>query len=343
MAVLSLVSLLISTQAIAQGLILNEYNAVRSGAWTTASSTVVNSGLYIALPFREDDFFATLPGLPDGRIQKNGGNWWEFVVLEDHLDIRGWELRWANTSVSANRADGITDLWYGDPTIEQGIVTIGNNSVWAHLRSGTIITLIVTTSIDVDVDIDGSGNRNFTRSPLPTTADVSLDLSTDISFSPAAGDWHINVSSEDELDSASPLVTTAHNRTDQGPGFFAAGQRDFQLTILDESDNVVFGPIGEAIAGYASLTDMTGKGFLDGHQVSKLEVDPSSAAANAYFQDGGLSTFGLPNRWSGGNIQDVRALRTAASVPSVGPSGLVGIVAIITAIGFWHATRSNTP
>lgn len=332
-----LFSLLRASAATGQDLILNEYNAVRSSRWVTASTGATNPGQYISTPFREDAGFAEFPGLPDGRIEGNGGNWWEFVVIQDHLDIRDWEIRWANTHASADQADGINDPWYGDPDVEQGIVTFSNESTWSDLRSGTILTLSTSSSIAVDTDLDGAGNRNFTDPPLPGAADVTMDLSTDTSFDPTSRDWHIHVSSVEEVGSGSPLVTTVHNRVDQGAGFFAAGRRDFQLTILDDSDTVVFGPIGEAISGFASMSDGTGKGFLDGDQVAKLEADPSTSASNAFFQDGGSSTFGLPNIWSGGSEQNFHQLRTSTFVPSLSLLGqLLLAVAVITSARRLH-------
>ena len=79
---------LLAAQAIAdQGdLILNEWNAVSADSYLAGGSYKVDTT-------KEDPHWATIPGLPDGRIEGNGGNWIELVVIQDHLDIRGWQLR----------------------------------------------------------------------------------------------------------------------------------------------------------------------------------------------------------------------------------------------------------
>ena len=51
-------------------LILNEYNAVSPGNYLDNS----NSDTYW------------------GRVLGNGGDWFELVVTQDHVDVRGWEL-----------------------------------------------------------------------------------------------------------------------------------------------------------------------------------------------------------------------------------------------------------
>ena len=111
------------------GLILNEWNAV-------SSSNVLPSG-----------------DLRFGSITGNGGDWFELVVTEDHLDIRGWELE--------IRDDGLVE----------DTLTFSNDDLWADLRAGTIIT-VAETAI--------------------TGADATL-WEEDPSYSPAAGDWWIHV------------------------------------------------------------------------------------------------------------------------------------------------------
>ncbi|MEI6273027.1 MAG: hypothetical protein WCQ03_06100, partial [Phycisphaerae bacterium] len=115
-------SISFASQVFAGGLIMNEYNAVGSTKYLT---TVVGD------PFKGVDTYL-------GRILGNGGNWVELVVTQDHLDIRGWKLRWAET---LNTATNGTDLWYGNGGVEQGIVTFSNNIAWSNLRAGTILTV----------------------------------------------------------------------------------------------------------------------------------------------------------------------------------------------------------
>ena len=52
-------------------LILNEYNAV-------ADNKVLDNN--------SDTYW--------GQVEGNGGDWFELVVIEPGLDLRGWELQW---------------------------------------------------------------------------------------------------------------------------------------------------------------------------------------------------------------------------------------------------------
>jgi hypothetical protein len=54
-------------------IVLNEYNAV-------TSSNQLDGGT------GADSFF--------GKIEGNGGNWFELLVIDDHLDMRQWRLDW---------------------------------------------------------------------------------------------------------------------------------------------------------------------------------------------------------------------------------------------------------
>ena len=58
-----------------------------------------------------------------GRVPGNGGDWFEMVVIKDHLDMRGWQL---DTYVSAKL----------DKTL-----TLTADPLWSDLRAGTIITV----------------------------------------------------------------------------------------------------------------------------------------------------------------------------------------------------------
>jgi len=81
--------------------ILNEYNGVASGNF---------------LKDEKSDVFW-------GRIEGNGGDWFELVVTVDHLDMRGWDLVWSDDG-----GPGQT-------------LTLSGDSIWSDLRAGTIITV----------------------------------------------------------------------------------------------------------------------------------------------------------------------------------------------------------
>ena len=62
-----------------------------------------------------------------GRVQGNGGDWFELVVMQDHLDMRGWQLVVSDDTGGAGQTSQT--------------LTLTNNSIWSDVRSGTIITV----------------------------------------------------------------------------------------------------------------------------------------------------------------------------------------------------------
>ncbi len=100
-------------------IILNEYNAV-------SGSLFLNGGDSSA-----DDDGGRASDIYFGRIVGNGGDWFELVVITDHLDMRNWTLY-------LDYGGG------GDKTLE-----LTNHSIWSDLRSGTIITVSENLQNDV--------------------------------------------------------------------------------------------------------------------------------------------------------------------------------------------------
>ena len=128
----------------AASLILNEWNAVSATNFLGGASST-----------NSDTFF--------GRIAGNGGDWVELVVIDDHLDVRGWQLDWFNT----------------DSPVESGLVTFSSSSVWSNLRSGTIITIrrddAGFAAMPSDTSFNPSGGDWWIH---VNVADVSLVTST---------------------------------------------------------------------------------------------------------------------------------------------------------------------
>ena len=94
--------LLCSNFSLANAIILNEYNAV------APTEQLLNDGY--------DTYF--------GDIDGNGGNWVEFVITEDFLDLRG-------ATLDIKRSDGIHLF----------TATFPKNTQLAYLRKGTILTV----------------------------------------------------------------------------------------------------------------------------------------------------------------------------------------------------------
>jgi len=118
---LLLVAVLLSmTQGVrAADIILNEYNAVDSNDFLGGGDAAMDEAGGRA----GDTYFGRVPG--------NGGDWFEMVVIKDHLDIRGWQL----------------DI-YENGALDETL-TLTGHSIWSDLRAGTIITVAEEVPSDV--------------------------------------------------------------------------------------------------------------------------------------------------------------------------------------------------
>lgn len=99
--------------------ILNEFNAVSASNFLNGGNAHVDDDGGRAF----DSYF--------GRLQGNGGDWFELVVITDHLDMRNFKL-----DIYENDALDVT-------------LDLTSHQIWSDLRSGTIITV----SEDVPSDI----------------------------------------------------------------------------------------------------------------------------------------------------------------------------------------------
>ncbi len=156
--------LLLSSAAGAAPIIVNEYNAVSAANFL--SGTAADTTL--------------------GRIQGNGGDWVELVVVQDHLDLRGGSL-----SIDEGNA----------PLRTTTVLSFSQDSLWSDLRSGTIITVAEDIVNDPTYDplggdwwinvqaIDGGATQFITASNFSTSNDNTqitvLDSLNQIWFGPA--------------------------------------------------------------------------------------------------------------------------------------------------------------
>jgi len=114
-----LVLILLTANAWGADIILNEFNAVGAAGFLGGGDASADEKGGRA----SDTYF--------GRVMGNGGDWFELVVIKDHLDIRNWQL----------------DI-YEDGILDETL-TLTSHSIWRDLRAGTIITV----SEDVPSDI----------------------------------------------------------------------------------------------------------------------------------------------------------------------------------------------
>ncbi len=114
--------------------ILNEYNAVSGGAYLGGGNAFYDLGSG-GSGRASDTYF--------GRIAGNGNDWFELVVITDHLDMSNWML----------------DIYNGGEPydVESPNVTLvlTDHIIWSDLRKGTIITVSETLPSDISYDPEG--------------------------------------------------------------------------------------------------------------------------------------------------------------------------------------------
>jgi hypothetical protein len=106
----------------AADVILNEYNAVDGSSYLGGGDSAADAKGARA----SDSYF--------GRVEGNGGDWFELVVIKDHLDMRRWKL----------------DIY--DNKILDETLDLTNHQIWSDLRSGTIITVSEDVPSDISYD-----------------------------------------------------------------------------------------------------------------------------------------------------------------------------------------------
>jgi hypothetical protein len=249
---------------------LNEANTVSGGKYLDPTNS----------PVRKDSTF--------GRVQGNGQNWLEFLVVQgddkgngnfsNTLDLRGWRIDWL-----FNKSDG-TSSGHGE-------LKFTNDPVWAALPRGTILTISewqdVWYSKTADASdtggglprvggIDGLGNNPGAAynsavdyklgAQLPGAPTDPGIFKTDTSWNPAAngggdnGDWHMQVWAGDGFNPSTKSSrffqfsgsVTSNGVTSQigteAGGLFVTNNDDWQVTIHD-ADPVANMGAGNVIEG----------------------------------------------------------------------------------------------
>ncbi len=266
-----------------KSLIWTVFFCLYTTALVPAADVILNEYNGVSAANRLDDGAGRDAAL--GLIVGNGGNWFELLVVDDHVDMRGWNLVWHEDEQTA-----------GGETAE-GTLTLSQNDLWSDLRSGTLVTFIET------VNAGGEG----------------LNTGTDISYDPLNDDWWINVSTQEEAaKGAAALVTTVTN--DGNPGDFSTGKNDWTLTIADPLQTIVFGPVGEGLNWAGGGINGSEGGSLEGPQTDDgtpvtLEMWNAVAPNSPFYDDTGSTSFGLPNQdydpatQTFSPLQDLSALR----------------------------------
>ena len=254
----------LSTPAGPVAMAVNEFNAVSAGKFLGGGGAgdVANGS---------DATF--------GRVDNNGGDWFELVVIEDDLDIRGWTF----------------EVW----NIDNGIITtnasltLTDDAIFDGLLAGSLLT-------------------------------ISEDIDDDISYNPPQGDWHINVRSNNEL--AGSYVTAASQSN------FGINNSDTQIAIFDAAGTPVQLRTGEGTVPGVSVNST---------EMFKLEGAPTASIApdSPLYADGTSSTWGLPNVYNGGDVQDLSDLRIVFG--DVDCDGFLTISDALIVAQYVVATRSD--
>jgi hypothetical protein len=143
----------------AADVILNEYNAVDPNSFLGGGDSSADASGGRAF----DTYF--------GRVKGNGGDWFELVVVKDHLNMQGWHL----------------DIW-DDGTFDKTL-NLTAAPIWADLRSGTIIT--VSEEVPSDIGYNPAGGDWWINVQASDTAD-GLYISAE-SFKVSNNNWQLRI------------------------------------------------------------------------------------------------------------------------------------------------------
>jgi hypothetical protein len=274
---------------------LNEYNAVGSNKWLnnpdaatpTCPSPEGPGGVSCASD--EDQYF--------GRVLGNGGDWLEFLIVQDHADIRGFKVQWAE--IGATDADGQNDYWYGSASVPQGQITFRNVALLGDLRAGTIVTISEHPA--------SAGGRD-----------------TDLTFDPCKGDWWINICLNDAAGLA--LVEPLANVVDPtNPGYddpLDVGNDNWRCRIVTPQGLIHQPLIGENVSGGWGGSGVNSK------EVGRYEGQPTGIFSAFNFNDANSSSFGQPNSWT----NDLTACRERQDFTAIRASILGELCASCSAI-----------
>ena len=181
------------------GVILNEYNAVADDARLKSGGS--------------DPVFGSALG--------NGGDWFELVVVEDGLDLRGWTFRWSDK-------DGA------------GSLTVSDVAALADLPAGSLITIARDVPDDLTVDPDaGDWSMTFDPGAPGTGATVEGDP-----LSVSNSDWQLVIGDSGGLVRFGPVGEGASGLSGVGGD---------EIARLEDDPGRLIAPV----SGYDDATEST--------------------------------------------------------------------------------------
>lgn len=237
-------------------IVLNEYNGV-------SSENFLNGGDVAT----DDDGGAASVDTHFGRVQWNGGQWVEFVVVgPGPVDMRGWSIE-----IGTNNGIGFS---------RYNRLVLSSHADWEAVPSGTILTFI-----DRSTAQGGRDSEFAIRDNRATTGDVWSNIWIgDLAYVNAPG-----VAGQGGYQVVSGVVNG-----------IAIGNNNAQFQVKNGLGQVVYGPAGE---GVAPISGVNSKEILklEGHPNFLVSpTDTASATTYGYDDSASGSTFGYPNTWTEG-------------------------------------------
>ena len=215
-------------------IILNEYNAVSNTMFLNSGNALVDSDGGRA----SDSYF--------GRIMGNGGDWFELVVITDHLDIRNWKL----------------DINNGIEILE-----LTDDSIWSDLRSGTIIT--VSEDLQSDISYNPAAGDWWINVQANDTA--SGDYITASNFAVNNSSWQLEIRDANDIDIFGPA---GEGVIPDGPGV-----SDTEIFRLEATPGALIAPNspdyddGDKLSTFGSANQWGSQGL---HQLRSVIAEPST-------------------------------------------------------------------
>lgn len=237
-------------------IVLNEYNGV-------SSENFLNGGDVTT----DEDGGAASVDTHFGRVQWNGGQWVEFVVVgPGPVDMRGW-------SIEIGIGNGIGFSRYNR-------LVLSTHADWEAVPSGTILTFI-----DRNTAQGGRDTEFAIRDNRATTGDIWSNI--------WIGDLaYVNA----------PVIGSQGGYQVVGGvvSGIVIGNNNTQFQVKNGLGQVVYGPAGE---GVAPISGVNSKEIfkLEGHPNFLVSpTDTASATTYGYDDSASGSTFGYPNTWTEG-------------------------------------------
>ncbi len=153
--------MLLPSSSLAAPLILNEYNAVSAGNFLNGGDAGMDADGGSASD-------ATL-----GRVQGNGGDWFEVVILEDGLDLRGYQF----------------EIYDDGAAVPDATLVVSQEALFASLRAGTILTIAEDQATDASYDPD-AGDWWI---QLQATSGGDATYISQAAFDVSNNDWQLRV------------------------------------------------------------------------------------------------------------------------------------------------------